>query len=61
MISAYFTFVALNEKNRPKKVPFVIPETELEKRRYEEADLRRKNRIAHAENTKKLRNNSPLS
>lgn len=59
VISAYFTFVALDEKNRPKKVPFVIPETKLEKRRYEEADLRRKNRITQAEETKKLRNPKP--
>ncbi|NGX60596.1 MAG: putative acyl-CoA thioester hydrolase [Chlamydiae bacterium] len=43
--SAYFTFVALNEENRPTKIPPVVPETDLEKRRYEEANWRREERI----------------
>ena len=45
VVSAYFSFVALDKENRPTQVPLVIPETELQKRRYEEADLRRLLRI----------------
>ena len=36
-----YTFVAVNEVGRPTRVPPVVPETELEKRRYEGALLRR--------------------
>jgi acyl-CoA hydrolase len=46
VISAYFTFVALDEQNKPTAVPTVMPETPLQERRYEEADMRRKSRIA---------------
>src|SRR5690554_672303 len=38
---AIYTFVAVNESGIPVKVPELIPETELEKERYEAA-LRRK-------------------
>jgi acyl-CoA hydrolase len=38
---AIYTFVAVNEVGRPTRVPPVVPETELEKRRYEGALLRR--------------------
>lgn len=48
VISAYFSFVALDENNRPTRVPPVIPETPMEKMRFEEADIRRRNRIAAA-------------
>ena len=43
--SAYLTFVALDESGEPVPVPPVLPETEEEKRRYEEAGLRRENRL----------------
>lgn len=44
--SAYLTFVALGPDGKPVPVPPVIPETEEERRRYEEADARRKHRLA---------------
>jgi acyl-CoA hydrolase len=44
VVSVYFTFVALDEKGRPTAVPAVIPESEIEKRRYEEAGIRRQHR-----------------
>jgi acyl-CoA hydrolase len=46
--TAYLTFVAIDENNRPTKIPKIIPETEDEKRRYERAKnrhmIRRKER-----------------
>ena len=38
--SAYLTFVSLNDKGRPSKVPLVLPETDVEKRRYAEGEVR---------------------
>jgi acyl-CoA hydrolase len=58
VVSAYFTFVALDESNCPAKVPPVIPETEQEKFRYEEADHRREARIQQAQERKKRRSRS---
>lgn len=43
--SAYLTFVALDESNRPLTVLPVIPETEDEKRRWKEAGMRRDQRL----------------
>jgi acyl-CoA hydrolase len=43
--SAYLTFVSLSEDGLPVKVNEVIPETEDEKRRYEEALKRRDYRL----------------
>jgi acyl-CoA hydrolase len=43
--SAYLTFVALDEAGHPASIDPVIPETEEEKRRYREADERRRYRL----------------
>ena len=43
--SAYLTFVALDADDKPVAIPQILPETEEEKRRYEEAKKRRENRI----------------
>jgi acyl-CoA hydrolase len=47
--SAYLTFVALDETGKPTVAPQVIPETEDEKRRYQEAGQRREYRLAQRE------------
>ncbi len=44
--SAYLTFVAIDEQGRRTPIPPVIPETEADKRRYEEAQQRRQYRLA---------------
>jgi acyl-CoA hydrolase len=45
IVSAYFTFVGVDEKLRPVQIPPVMPETVDEKRRFNEADERREARL----------------
>lgn len=45
VLSAFFTFVAIDDQCKPTHVVPVIPETEEDKRRFEEADHRRSERI----------------
>ncbi|MDV3502828.1 acyl-CoA thioesterase [Marinobacter sp. M-5] len=51
ILSAFFTFVALDEHDKPVDVPQVIPETDEQKRRYDNAEIRREGRL---ETRKKL-------
>jgi acyl-CoA hydrolase len=44
--TAYLTFVAVDRHGRRRPVPPVIPETDEEKRRYEDAGRRREHRTA---------------
>lgn len=46
---AYFTMVALDEKDKPKQVPRLILETEEEKAEWEAAEKRREMRIKRKE------------
>jgi acyl-CoA hydrolase len=46
--SVYLTFVALDKNDKSTEVPGLIPETESEKRRYEEAKKRRETRLQRA-------------
>lgn len=58
IVSAYLTFVALDEFQNPTPITPVIPKTALEKRRFKEAGIRRDNRFAHKEEIKKTRTSS---
>ncbi len=45
--SAYLTFVAVDQKQRPVACPPIVPQSEEEIRRYEEALKRRQQRLQH--------------
>jgi len=46
VVSAYLTFVALDKNGKTRAVPAVLPETDIEKRRYEQAQDRRDGRLS---------------
>ena len=43
--SAYVTMAALDQNRQPTTIPRLIPQTEVEKRRFEEAQMRREARL----------------
>ncbi|WP_236744439.1 acyl-CoA thioesterase [Marinobacter similis] len=45
ILSAFFTFVALDENDKPVDVPEVMPETDEQARRFENAQVRRDGRL----------------
>jgi acyl-CoA hydrolase len=53
IISAYFTFVAVDDEHMPVEVIPVIPETPIQIKRYEEAEDRRRHRFAFSNRKKK--------
>lgn len=58
ILSAYSTFVALDTAGKPRPVPPLDPQTPEERRRYDEAQLRRQTRLKHAEDLKALQDGS---
>ncbi|MEQ5834417.1 acyl-CoA thioesterase [Marinobacter sp. NFXS9] len=57
IVSAYFTFVALDDNGEPLTVPEVEPETHKQLRRYREADMRREARLKMRADLKRSRAN----
>jgi len=45
ILSAYFTFVAMGDDDKPVEIIAVVPESDEEKRRYNEAEERRQFRL----------------
>jgi len=56
--SAYLVFVAIDDAGTPRPVPPIAPETDEERRRQHEAQLRRQARTAHREAVKAVRSAS---
>jgi acyl-CoA hydrolase len=52
---SYLTFVAIDNYGKPIPVPSVEPATDDEKRRYEEAGLRREQRLRHRQEMLQLK------
>ncbi|HUJ95210.1 MAG TPA: acyl-CoA thioesterase [Terriglobales bacterium] len=53
--SAYLTFVAIDGKGHPVQVPAVIPETEEQRRRYDDAGRRREIRRLELERRRSVK------
>ncbi|MGW0309726.1 acyl-CoA thioesterase [Streptomyces flavidovirens] len=53
--SAYLVFAAVDADGKPRRVPPVVPETERDRRRYQEAQIRRTHRLARRRAIKELR------
>lgn len=60
ILSAYLTFVAQDAHGKARGVPPLVPETRIERHRFEEAQLRRELRLKHAEDLKKFRSAAGL-
>ena len=55
IVSAYFTFVALDDDNKPASVPALQPQTDTENFRYQAAEIRRQARLAVREQLQKYK------
>ncbi|MFF3215129.1 acyl-CoA thioesterase [Streptomyces sp. NPDC002886] len=53
--SAYLVFAAVDAEGKPRQVPPVLPETERDERRYQEAQIRRTHRLARRQAIRDLR------
>jgi uncharacterized protein (TIGR00369 family) len=56
--SAYLVYVAIDHEGRPRPVPPLVAETEIERRRQHEAKLRREARLSHKEAVRAARERS---
>jgi acyl-CoA hydrolase len=53
--SAYLVFAAVDADGKPRRVPPVVPESERDERRYQEAQIRRTHRLARRRAIMELR------
>ncbi len=53
--TAYLTYVALDKNGRPQELPLLIPETDNQKRRHQEAQTRRRMRLQEKSTEKECR------
>ena len=59
--SAYLVFVAVDDDGRPRQVPPLLAETEAERRRFAEAEIRRQHRLSRRHEIEQLRRREPLA
>lgn len=59
ILSAFFTFVALDSDDKPVDVPAVEPDSEEQKRRFNDARIRRESRLAMRKQLSDSRGESP--
>jgi acyl-CoA hydrolase len=59
--TAYLVFVAVDEHGRPRPVPPVLPETDQDRRRFGEAEIRRTHRLARREAIQRSRDARPVA
>jgi acyl-CoA hydrolase len=55
IVSAYFTFVALDKDGKTVPVPALVPQNDKEQQRYEAAEVRRQARLTVREQLKKYK------
>ena len=55
IVSAYFTFVALDDEGKTVPVPALLPQNDKEQQRYEAAEVRRQARLTVREQLKKYK------
>jgi acyl-CoA hydrolase len=53
--TAYLVYVAVDEHFQPRPVPRVLPETDEDRRRFREAEIRRRHRLAAREEIRRSR------
>ncbi|GAB2874684.1 acyl-CoA thioesterase [Streptomyces mayteni] len=53
--TAYLVFTGVDENGKPRPVPAVIPETDRDRGRYQEAQIRRTHRLARRREIQELR------
>lgn len=53
--SAHLVFVAIDSEGRPRPVPPVVPETDRDRLRFREAEIRRSSRLERREAIRRLR------
>jgi len=56
--TSFYTFVAVDEEGKPVPVPNIVPETDFEKERFEQAEKRREIRLKISEQEKQAHRKS---
>lgn len=61
VVSAYLTFVALDDEGRPASVPPVVPRTQAERQRFDAAQIRRASRLELRDSVSSIDRRTPVS